>query len=207
MTEGSGSGDRPGEHPDGGDLPPGQHLVPTPPVMHYGRIPDRDPAAWTVTVGGATVDGVERLFPIADVTALPPAEQVCDMHCATRWTARGVRWHGVRVRDLAALAPPAPNATTALVFAEFGYAANVRIEDLLAAESLLATHRDGEPLTPERGAPLRLVVPHLYTWKGPKWLRGWNYLRPEDPDRGFWEERGYHSRGHAWREERYAHQG
>ena len=59
-------------------------------------------------------------------------------------------------------------------------------------------------LTPERGAPLRLVIPQLYTWKGPKWLRGWNYLLPEDPDRGFWEERGYHPRGDAWREERFA---
>ena len=48
------------------------------------------------------------------------------------------------------------------------------------------------------------MIPQLYTWKGPKWLRGWNYLLPEDPDRGFWEERGYHPRGDAWREERFA---
>lgn len=175
--------------------------------MHYGRVPERDPEAWTVTIGGATATGAEHVFAIQEVLRLPTVTEVGDMHCATRWTAQGITWTGVRAVDVAALAPPAPGVTTALVFAEFGYAANVPLQDLLTATALLATHMDGEPLAPERGAPLRLVIPHLYTWKGPKWLRGWNYLLPEDPDRGFWEERGYHPRGDAWREERYAHQG
>lgn len=199
MTEEPGSAD---PHP----LPPGQHRVDEPPVMHYGRIPDRDPTTWTLTIGGATADGREHTFTLADVTALPAARQVSDMHCATRWTAQGIEWGGVRARDLVALAPPADGVSEVLVFAEFGYAANVPLADLLSSEALLATHLDGEPLTAERGAPIRLVVPHLYSWKGPKWLRGWNYLLPEDPDRGFWEQRGYHGRGDAWREERYAHQ-
>lgn len=175
--------------------------------MHYGRVPERDPATWTVTVGGATASGVEHVFRLHEVTALEQVTAVGDMHCATSWTAQGITWTGVLARDVVAMAPPDPEAVTALVFAEFGYAANVALADLLDSAALLATHIDGEPLTPERGAPVRLVIPHLYSWKGPKWLRGWNYLLPEDPDRGFWEERGYHPRGHAWREERYAHQG
>lgn len=175
--------------------------------MHYGRIPEKDPRQWAVTIGGATASGVEHVFPLVEVVALPPVTQRADMHCATRWSALGIEWGGVRARDLVELAPPAAEVTQVLVFAEFGYAANVALADLLHDDCLLATHQDGGPLTPERGAPLRLVVPHLYTWKGPKWLRGWNYLHPEDPDRGFWEQRGYHGRGDAWREERYAHQG
>lgn len=174
--------------------------------MHYGRIPDRDPRQWRLTVGGATASGIEHVYTLAQVTALPAAQVIADMHCATSWTARGIEWAGVRAKDVVALAPPAPEVDTALVFAEFGYAANVPIADLLVEEALLVTHCDGAPLTAERGAPLRLVIPHLYSWKGPKWLRGWNYLLPEDPDRGFWEERGYHPRGDAWRQERYAHQ-
>ncbi|WP_241681056.1 molybdopterin-dependent oxidoreductase [Pseudactinotalea terrae] len=188
----------------GQELPPGQHRVAQPPVMHYGRIPQREPSSWTVTVGGATATGDEHVFGLDQVTALPPVQQVADMHCATRWSALGVSWGGVRARDLVELAPPAEDVTDALVFAEFGYAANVPLADLLSSNALLVTHLGGEPLTPERGAPLRLVIPHLYTWKGPKWLRGWNYLLPENPDRGFWEDRGYHARGDAWREERFA---
>ncbi|WP_241680588.1 molybdopterin-dependent oxidoreductase [Pseudactinotalea suaedae] len=193
------SGERPAHA-----LPPGQHHVAEPPVMHYGRIPERKRDTWTVTVGGATASGDEYVFSLDEVTALPAVREICDMHCATRWTAQGIDWGGVRARDLVELAPPAEDVTDALVFAEFGYAANVPLADLLSSNALLVTHRDGEPLTPERGAPLRLVIPHLYTWKGPKWLRGWNYLLPENPDRGFWEERGYHARGDAWSEERYA---
>jgi DMSO/TMAO reductase YedYZ molybdopterin-dependent catalytic subunit len=30
---------------------------------------------------------------------------------------------------------------------------------------------DGEPLAPEHGGPVRLLVPHLYFWKSAKWLR------------------------------------
>lgn len=196
--------DRPSDPSSGGALPPGQHLVDEPPVMHYGRVPDRDPSVWTVTVGGATAGGSERVFDLAEIAALPAVRQVSDMHCATSWTAHGVDWGGVRARDVVELAPPSADVTEVLVFAEFGYAANVRLADLCSAGAMLATHLDGRPLPAERGAPLRLVIPHLYTWKGPKWLRGWNYLHPEDPDRGFWEERGYHSRGDAWHEERYA---
>ena len=37
---------------------------------------------------------------------------------------------------------------------------------------MLATHADGEPLAPEHGWPLRLIVPGKYFWKSAKWLRG-----------------------------------
>lgn len=172
--------------------------------MHYGRVPERDLADWSLTVGGATASGTEQSFELADVAALPVTTQVCDMHCATKWSALDLRWRGVRVSEVIKLAPPAPDVQDVLVFAEFGYAANVPLADLLGKNALLATHLNGALLTAERGAPIRLVVPQLYTWKGPKWLRGWNYLRPEDADQGFWEQHGYHHRGDPWREERYA---
>ena len=54
------------------------------------------------------------------------------------------------------------------------------------------------------GPPLRLVLPHLYAWKGPKWLVDVEYLA--EPRRGFWESQGYHFTGDVAREERYAHQ-
>lgn len=172
--------------------------------MHYGRVPERDVNDWTFTVGGATVTGVEQVFDLDQVVGLPQTRQVCDMHCATRWSVLGVHWQGVRARDVIELAPPAAEVSDVLVFAEFGYAANVPLADLQDAGALLATHINGEPLTAERGAPLRLVLPQLYTWKGPKWLRGWNYLVPGDADQGFWEQHGYHPRGDPWLEERYS---
>ncbi|KAE8763854.1 molybdopterin-dependent oxidoreductase [Georgenia thermotolerans] len=172
--------------------------------MHYGPVPRRRPERWRFTVGGASEDGAEQVFTFAEVTALPRHEVVADLHCATGWSSVDERWSGILARDVVELAPPRPDVEHVLVFAEYGYSATVRLEDLVSARTLLATHRDGAELSDERGGPLRLIVPHLYSWKGPKWLRGWNYLT--EVERGFWEERGYHLRGDAWREERYSYQ-
>ena len=38
--------------------------------------------------------------------------------------------------------------------------------------NLLALSHNGEPLTPEHGGPVRLLVPHLYLWKSAKWVTG-----------------------------------
>ncbi len=185
-------------------LPPGQRLVGKLPVMHYGPVPRPRPERWRFTVGGATRDGRERVLDLGRLLELPRVDIVADLHCATHWSVLDQRWSGVRAKDVVGLVPPEDGVTDVLVFAEYGYAANVHVDDLLSARALLATHRDGEPLSPEHGAPMRLILPHLYSWKGPKWVRGWNYLT--ELERGFWEERGYHMQGDAWREERYAYQ-
>ena len=67
--------------------------------------------------------------------------------------------------------------------------------------SLIAYEADGEPLTPEHGWPLRLVVPSRYFWKSAKWLRGIELVPSDEP--GFWERYGYHNDANYWKEERY----
>jgi DMSO/TMAO reductase YedYZ molybdopterin-dependent catalytic subunit len=59
----------------------------------------------------------------------------------------------------------------------------------------------GEPLEPEHGGPVRLLVPALYLWKSAKWLTGLTLSDEDEP--GFWETNGYHNHGDPWREERY----
>ena len=65
---------------------------------------------------------------------------------------------------------------------------------------LVHTH-NGEALTPEHGAPLRGMVPHLYFWKSAKWVSGIEFVAQDRP--GFWELYGYHMHGDPWIEERY----
>ena len=185
-------------------LPPGQRHAVRLPVLHYGPVPRFRPETWRLTVNGATADGAAHDLDIATVTALPYVEVQADMHCVTRWTALDNVWGGIPGREILRLVPPAEDATHVMAWAEYGYSATIRLDDLASPRALLATHRGGRPLTPEHGYPLRLVVPHLYAWKGPKWLRGIEYLRC--PSRGFWEERGYHVVGDPWREERYSYQ-
>jgi DMSO/TMAO reductase YedYZ molybdopterin-dependent catalytic subunit len=167
-------------------------------------VPRFKPDSWRLTVNGATADGQEHHLDVEAFEALPRATITADMHCVTKWTVLDNAWGGVLARALIDAVPPAPDVTHVMAWAEYGYSANIRIEDFSSPRVLLATHHGGEPLTPERGYPLRLVVPHLYAWKGPKWLRGIEYLTTAR--RGFWEERGYHTNGDPWREERYSYQ-
>ena len=185
-------------------IPPGQRLATDFPVLHYGPVPRFRPDSWRLVVNGATADGQERHLDLEQFHALPRTAVHADMHCVTRWTVLDNEWEGVSARDLMAAVPPADDVTHVMAWAEYGYSANMRIEDFASPRSVLATHRGGEPLTPEHGYPLRLVVPHLYAWKGPKWLRGIEYLVGER--RRLWGERRYYTVGDPWREERYSYQ-
>lgn len=190
--------------PGGPGLPPGQREVPQLPVLHYGPVPRFRPETWRLTVNGATADGVDHHLDLERFSALPVGEVVADLHCVKRWTVSGNHWQGVLGRTLLEAVPPAPGVTHVMTWAEYGYSATVRLEDLAHEQTVLATHLNGQPLSPDQGYPLRLVLPHLYAWKGPKWLRALEYLRT--PRRGFWEERGYHVVGDPWSEERYSYQ-
>jgi DMSO/TMAO reductase YedYZ molybdopterin-dependent catalytic subunit len=87
---------------------------------------------------------------------------------------------------------------------------NLPLEVVLQDNFVLATHLNGEPITPDHGYPLRGVVGHIpsqknlespYFWKGAKWIRSLEFM-PRDR-RGFWEQAGYHNRADVWREERF----
>jgi DMSO/TMAO reductase YedYZ molybdopterin-dependent catalytic subunit len=185
-------------------LPPGQHVPRKMPVLHYGPVPRFDPRTWDLRICGATEAGQEQSWNWAEVSALPQVEIVADLHCVTRFTVPGNRWGGVPAAEVLRRVPPAGSVTHVMIWAAYGYSANVRIADFAADTTLLATHLDGAPLTPEHGYPLRLVVPSLYAWKSVKWVRAIEYLTADR--RGFWEERGYHNTADPWREERYSYQ-
>jgi DMSO/TMAO reductase YedYZ molybdopterin-dependent catalytic subunit len=191
---------------DGGNdrLPPGQRLQKGWPVLHYGPVPRFKPDTWDFGVNGATADGDVTSWDYREFSALPKVEVTADFHCVTRFSMLDTAWAGVAAATVLELAPPAPDATHVTVWAEYGYSANLRISDLLEDGVVFATHCGGEPLTPDHGFPLRLIVPHLYAWKGPKWVRGIEYLTEDR--RGFWEERGYHNIGDPWSEQRYSYQ-
>lgn len=184
-------------------LPPGQHVPHGWPVLHYGPVPKFRPDRWDFRVFGAVADD-ELCWSWEEFERLPRLDVRADFHCVTKFTLPDVEWRGVPTSAVLDACPPGPGVEHVMVWAEYGYSANMRLSDFAAATSVLATHHGGEPLTPEHGFPVRLVVPHLYAWKGPKWVRGVEYLTEDR--RGFWEQRGYHNRADPWLEQRYSYQ-
>jgi DMSO/TMAO reductase YedYZ molybdopterin-dependent catalytic subunit len=185
-------------------LPPGQYRPRTWPVLHYGPLPKFRPDTWDLRVFGATASAEDWSCTYEQFHAMPVATVTADFHCVTKFSLLDNEWRGVLAATLLEQAPPAPDVTHVMVWAEYGYSANMPLVDFAAPTSVLATHRNGEPLTPEHGWPVRMIVPQLYAWKGPKWVRGVEYLTTDR--RGFWEERGYHNRASPWREQRYSYQ-
>ncbi len=192
-----------------GRLPPGQSLTQKFPVLHYGMVPKFDPATWDFKVWGE-VEAPLRLT-WEEFNALPKTRLLMDIHCVTRWSKFDTTWEGVSLRTLldSGLLKLKPAARFVIQHAEYGFTANLPLEVVLAENFLLATHYEGQPITPDHGAPLRGVVGALvgqkelatpYFWKGAKWLRGLEFLEQDSP--GFWEQAGYHNRGDVWLEER-----
>jgi DMSO/TMAO reductase YedYZ molybdopterin-dependent catalytic subunit len=181
-------------------LPPGQYLTEKWPVLHAGEVPSYpDLSTWTLRVFGEVENEIELSW--EQLNELPRSSNVQDIHCVTRWSRFDTQFEGVHWSELAKLAQPKPTARFAIAHAEAGFTSNVPLSFLADPNAVLATHGDGEPLTPEHGYPLRLVIPGKYFWKSAKWLRGIELSSTDKP--GFWERYGYHNDADPWREERY----
>lgn len=182
------------------DSPPGQRYVRNFPIYDITRRrPGFDAKTWRFRVWGAVGEPYELTW--KELQALPHREVTADFHCVTGWSKKGLRWRGVPTRTIVERARPRPEAIQVMAHCMEGYTTNVPLESLHAEDSLLAFEMEGEPLRPEHGAPLRLLVPQLYAWKSAKYLEGLEVQTDWTP--GFWEERGYHLVGDPWEEQRY----
>ncbi|MDH7486843.1 MAG: sulfite oxidase-like oxidoreductase [Anaerolineae bacterium] len=180
-------------------IPPGQRLVSRLPVLHYGPIPPFDPATWELRLFGLVEE--EVVFSYEQFMAPPTVRIVADIHCVTGWSMLDTVWEGVLFRELLNHVRPQPEARYVLIHCDYGYTTNLPLAALLDDDVLLAYRYNDEPLPPQYGHPLRLVVPKRYFWKSAKWVRGLEFMARDRP--GFWEVRGYHNDGDPWKEERY----
>jgi DMSO/TMAO reductase YedYZ molybdopterin-dependent catalytic subunit len=111
------------------------------PVSHYGPVPRFRPERWNLRVFGATATGDEHTWTFDDLTALPRTTVVADLHCATGPTSTDHEWYGIPAAAVLNLVPPAPDVTHVMTWAEYGYAANLRL--LLARDT--SSGRRGPP--------------------------------------------------------------
>ena len=179
-------------------VPPGQNEFDELPVLDLGVHPPIDLARWRLAVDGA----VERPLALSwdDFLALPQIDDVSDFHCVTGWSVHDLRWSGVRLSTLLALARPGADATHLMLHGRDGYSTNLPLEEALKDDVLVARALAGAPISREHGGPARVVVPQLWAWKGAKWLSRVELLTRDR--RGYWEIRGYSNTAYPWRDDR-----
>jgi len=166
-------------------LPPGQRPAPLRRfgLPQFAGVSPQPPEHPVVTVTGAVRRPLQ--LSLTEICDHPSRCEHCsDLHCVTTWSARGLRWGGLPFSSL-------------------------RLDDCLAADVLLADALNGAPLTPDAGAPLRLVAPAHYGYKSVKHLYAIEYRCHYDPGPAGWmghprgrvayEERSRYLPGRAWR--------
>jgi len=184
-------------------LPPGQHLTTGFPVLDLGIQPEISLDKWRLDVGGLVEN--PKIFTWEDFNALPQFEDVSDFHCVTTWSKFDVRWGGVAFFTLIDVVRPKPEVRYVLFGSRDNYTTNVRLEDVMDDDALIATKYDGKPLPLEHGGPARIVIPKLYGWKSAKFVQSIEFVADDKP--GFWEVRGYSNTADPWTEDRFSSDG
>lgn len=158
-----------------GALPPGQREISSFPRYgaHFGRPDPPVPERPQIEVTGPEI--APRTLDAPALQNLPRAALVADFHCVAGWTARGLYWEGVRLRDIyETLVPRDPAALKAITHIRAvgrdGWRAVLLLEDALSDDVLVADRLDRGPLSPEHGGPFRLVSAGQYGYKSVKHL-------------------------------------
>jgi DMSO/TMAO reductase YedYZ molybdopterin-dependent catalytic subunit len=188
------------EEVDGERLPPGQRETTRFPVLSKSGTPSVDREEWTFEVWGAVDEPLALSF--EEFTGLPTETQRQDFHCVTGWSRFDCEFTGVTFPSLAERAGVDDDAVDVLFHAADGYSTNLPLDDCMREEVLFTWALDGDDLAADHGGPVRVVVPHKYAYKGAKWVTGVEFLT--EPERGYWEKRGYSNTADPWNEERYA---
>lgn len=181
------------------DVPPGQYVTDKFPVLSFGPTPRIDLATWKFRLFGLVEK--DLIIDWNQFTLLPSVTLDAEFHCVTQWSRLQNAWEGVLFTQVANLVALSPEARYVMVHCYGGYTTNVALDVLCDDDVLLAYKHDGEPLPPDHGGPLRLVVPKRYGWKSAKWVKGLQFIAEDSP--GFWEARGYHMEGDPRKEQRF----
>jgi DMSO/TMAO reductase YedYZ molybdopterin-dependent catalytic subunit len=145
-------------------------------------------ADWRLEIGGL----VERplMLTMDDIRAMPPLEDMRTLACISNPVGGGlvgnIVWTGVDFAPILARVGVQASAKYANFDAADGYTTSVESSWLTQPGVRLAYLANGQPLPPEHGYPLRLLMPGLYGQKMPKWITRITFAERERL--GYWEQ-------------------
>jgi DMSO/TMAO reductase YedYZ molybdopterin-dependent catalytic subunit len=181
-------------------------------LIHFD-IPRVDPSQWKLVIGGHVREPLT--LTLDDIKRRPAVTRAVTLECAGNgranlsprpvsqpWLFEAVgnaEWTGTPLRSLLEAAGPLDGAVE-VVFTgidrgvqggvEQQYERSLTMADANREEVFLAYAINGQPLPPQHGFPLRLVVPGWYGMTHVKWLR--SITVATQPFRGYQQEPAYH---------------
>ena len=196
--------------------PAGLHYL----LVHFD-IPAADPALWSLAIAGQVER--PRNLSLREIMGLPSSTLRVTLECAGNgrgqmsprypsmpWLEEGVstaEWTGTPLAALLEAAGVKP-AASQIVFrgtdrgvdrgTEHDYARSLTVAEAMKADVLVVYAMNGQPLLPQHGAPLRLIVPGGYGMASVKWLAGIEAV--ELPFDGIQQTVSYHFRARTGEE-------
>jgi DMSO/TMAO reductase YedYZ molybdopterin-dependent catalytic subunit len=139
------------------------------------------PDAWRLRVEGLVARPLA--LSIRNVEALGMQAHAADFVCEEGWMVPDQQWEGVEVAAILERAGMKPTARFLKVYAG-DFTVLLPLEEALRSGALLARRLNGKPLTPEHGAPLRLVAPGWACFYSVKGVDRLDVLAEEVPTTG-----------------------
>ncbi|WP_018133934.1 molybdopterin-dependent oxidoreductase [Acaricomes phytoseiuli] len=158
-------------------------------------VPQIDPQQWSLRIFGMVDQEVTVSF--EELLTMPVLERSVTLTCVSNEVggelAGNAIWTGVPIRDLLSKAGVSDDADMVLSMSQDGYTAGTPLDALTDPnrDAILAMAMNGEPLPPEHGYPVRMVVPGLYGYvSATKWVVSMEVTR-FDQKQAYWTPRGY----------------
>jgi DMSO/TMAO reductase YedYZ molybdopterin-dependent catalytic subunit len=163
------------------------------------QVPQLDPTQWELKITGMVEKPVSITF--AELLALPLEESYTTLMCVSNEVGGNLignaKWLGYPIRHLLARARPTASADMMLSHSSDGFTASTPLSVLQEDDrnAILAVGMNGDPLPPEHGYPVRMVVPGLYGYvSATKWVVELQVTRFADHT-AYWTDRGWSPRG------------
>ncbi|MBW4671493.1 MAG: molybdopterin-dependent oxidoreductase [Cyanomargarita calcarea GSE-NOS-MK-12-04C] len=157
-------------------------------INTFDFTPNIDPVQFRLIIDGEVNNPMQ--LTMADIQKLPLTSMVIRHICVEGWAAI-VQWGGVRLRDLVALVQPKSSARYVYFKSADGYYESWDLASAVHPQTLMAYQKNGQPLSVDNGAPLRLAAPIKLGYKQSKWVTQIKLVSNLSPAKGYWEDQGY----------------
>ncbi len=150
-----------------------------PNTEEYSKLKSNDFKNWKLKVHGLVDKPLE--MSLDEIKSLHKQDQITKHNCIQGWTAVA-EWGGLPMRDLVKLCKPQKSAKYVIFHCydidEHGrpYYTGLRLDDMYDKQTILAYEMNGEPLSIEHGAPVRLRCEKKYGYKMAKYIKSIEFV-------------------------------
>jgi len=157
-------------------------------INSFNFTPQIDPQKFQLIIDGEVNNPLQ--LSMADIQKMPLTSMIIRHVCVEGWAAI-VQWGGVQLRDLVALVQPKESVRYIYFESADRYYGSWDIASALHPQTLMAYQKNGEFLSADNGAPLRLASPIKLGYKQSKWVTRITLVSNLLHSRGYWEDQGY----------------